>query len=99
MISTTPPLPQISRLDLIAWSLMGLGLFMVLYLHLLPALLGGLLVFELVRVLTPLVRRAEISRDWSRIIVVALISALVILVNLAVDLVYGIINPRILHGR
>lgn len=80
MISTTPPLPQISRLDLIAWMLMGLGLVMVLYLHLLPALLGGLLVFELVRVLTPLVRRAEISRDWSRIIVVALISALVITV-------------------
>ena len=30
---------------------------------------------------------------------IILISALVILVNLAVDLVYGIINPRILHGR
>ncbi len=30
---------------------------------------------------------------------IILISALVILVNLVVDLVYGIINPRILHGR
>jgi dipeptide transport system permease protein len=30
---------------------------------------------------------------------IILISALVILVNLGVDLVYGIINPRILHGR
>ena len=30
---------------------------------------------------------------------IILISALVILVNLAVDLIYGVINPRILHGR
>ena len=30
---------------------------------------------------------------------IILISALVILVNLGVDLVYGLINPRILHGR
>ena len=30
---------------------------------------------------------------------IILISAIVILVNLAVDLVYGLINPRILHGR
>ena len=30
---------------------------------------------------------------------IILISALVILVNLLVDLVYGVINPRILHGR
>lgn len=66
------------RLDLVAWILMGIGLFLVLYLHLLPALLGGLLVFELVRILTPLVRRAEISRDWASIIVVAAISILVV---------------------
>ena len=68
----------VTRLDAVAWTLMGIGLFLVLYLHLLPALLGGLLVFELVRVLTPLVVRAEISRDWARIIVVAAISILVI---------------------
>ncbi len=30
---------------------------------------------------------------------IILISAIVILVNLGVDLVYGLINPRILHGR
>ena len=30
---------------------------------------------------------------------IILISTLVILVNLVVDLVYGVINPRILHGR
>lgn len=81
---------SISRLDIIAWSLMGVGLVLILQLHLLPALLGGLLVFELVRVLTPLVHRAEISRDWARIIVVALISALV--VTALVLLIFGIIS-------
>lgn len=80
----------ITRLDTVAWTLMGIGLFLVLYLHLLPALLGGLLVFELVRVLTPLVRRAEISRDWARIIVVAAISILVVL-SLSL-LIFGVIS-------
>jgi len=69
---------HISRLDVVAWTLMGIGLLLVLQLELLPAVLGGLLVFELTRVLTPLVRRAEISRDWARIIVVAVISVLVV---------------------
>lgn len=67
-----------TRLDWVAWGLMAVALVMVLNLHLLAALLGGLLVHELVRVLTPLVRRTEISRDWARIIVVALLSAFVV---------------------
>ncbi|MGQ0530503.1 MAG: AI-2E family transporter [Panacagrimonas sp.] len=69
---------NLTRLEIIAWVLMGAALLLVLQLRLLPALLGGLLVFELVRVLTPLVRRTEISRDWARIIIVALIAALVV---------------------
>ena len=71
-------LHPVSRLDIFAWVLMGIALVLVLQLRLLPALLGGLLVFELVRVLTPLVRRTEISRDWARIIIVALIAATVV---------------------
>lgn len=80
----------ISKLDVVAWTLMGIGLLLVLQLHLLPAVLSGLLVFELVRVLTPLVRRMEISRDWARIIVVAIISALV--VTLLTLLIFGAIT-------
>lgn len=68
----------ISRLDLVAWALIATALFLVLNLHLLPAVLAGLLVFELVRLLTPLVTRAEISNDWARIIVVAVISTVVV---------------------
>ena len=68
-----------SWMDIAAWILAGLSLALILELHLLPALLGGLLVFELVRILTPLVRRAEISSDWARLIIVAVISAIVVL--------------------
>lgn len=68
-----------SWLELAAWLLAGISLVLILKLHLLPALLGGLLVFELVRFLTPLVRRAEISSDWARLIIVAVISAIVVL--------------------
>lgn len=77
-MNTSVPYGAVSRLDIAAWVLIGLGLLFILQLHLLPALLGGLLVFELVRLLTPLVTRVEIRNDWARIIVVALISALVI---------------------
>lgn len=77
-MNTLAPATTVSRLDVTAWVLIGLGLLLVLQFHLLPALLGGLLVFELVRVLTPLVMRAAIGNDWARIIVVVLISVLVI---------------------
>ncbi|MGQ0618507.1 MAG: AI-2E family transporter [Panacagrimonas sp.] len=68
-----------SRADYAAWVMMASGLAMILYLHLLPALLGGLLVFELVRILTPLVRRTEVSGDWAKLIIVTAISAVVVL--------------------
>jgi len=40
-----------------AWLLMGLVLVFVLQFHLLPALLSGLLVFELVHILTPMIAK------------------------------------------
>lgn len=90
-MNNTHPLGQaITRLDLVAWFLMAVALLLILRLHLLPALLGGLLVFELVGVLTPLIRRVEISRDGARIIVVALISALV--VTAMIFLIFGVIS-------
>tara|TARA_R110000787_G_scaffold130525_7_gene242500 strand:- start:4328 stop:5356 length:1029 start_codon:yes stop_codon:yes gene_type:complete len=80
----------LARLDIFAWVMMGIALVLILHLHLLPALLGGLLVFELVRVLTPVVRRVEISRDGARILIIALISALV--VTGLVFLIFGSIS-------
>jgi len=57
---TTPPsakLPAPTRSEVAAWMLVGLGLLAVLWLHLLPALLAGLLVYELVHLTAPLWQR------------------------------------------
>jgi predicted PurR-regulated permease PerM len=45
------------RARLAAWILTGLALPLILVLHLLPALLGGLLVYELIHVLAPLLAK------------------------------------------
>ncbi|NKF22352.1 AI-2E family transporter [Solimonas sp. C16B3] len=64
-----------------AWGLSGLALLLVIELHLLAALLAGLLVFELVKVLTPWLRLRRLGlddNDSPRLLAVALIATLVI---------------------
>ena len=51
------------KYDIAAWILMGLMLFAMLVFHLLPALLSGLLVYELVHVITP-----KLNRHFSKVI-------------------------------
>lgn len=55
----------------------GLGLFLVLYLRLLPALLAGLLVYEVVVSTAPLMGR-RLSGDRARVLAVALIGVVVV---------------------
>jgi predicted PurR-regulated permease PerM len=50
------------RARLVAWILTGLALPLILVLHLLPALLGGLLVYELIHLMAPLLARRLPSR-------------------------------------
>jgi predicted PurR-regulated permease PerM len=50
------------RARLAAWILTGLALPLILVLHLLPALLGGLLVYELIHLMAPLLARRLPSR-------------------------------------
>lgn len=66
------------RIEIATWILTALGLIAVLELHLLAALLGGLLVYELVRGLAPFIRSRPIEADLAKIIVVALIAVLVV---------------------
>ena len=66
-----------SRYDLIAALLTGAALITVLFLNLLPALFAGLLVFELVALLSPLLARA-ISNQRAKLTAVALLSILVV---------------------
>jgi predicted PurR-regulated permease PerM len=79
----------VTRADIIAWSLSAVALGVALKLHLLPALLAGLLVYELVNVLTPRLRLSPLGRDGPRVLAVALIASVVVgvLVGAGVGLV------------
>ncbi|KAG9609278.1 hypothetical protein KCV01_g3905, partial [Aureobasidium melanogenum] len=55
----------------------GLGLFLILYLRLLPALMAGLLVYEVVVSIAPLMGR-RLSGDRARVLAVALIGIIVV---------------------
>ena len=68
----------VTRADLIAWGLSALVLGLALVLHLLPALLAALLVYELVNVLTPRLRVSALGRDGPRLLAVALIATVVV---------------------
>jgi predicted PurR-regulated permease PerM len=66
----TPPL-------IASWILTGIGLLLIPVLHLISALVAGLLVYELVALLTPIIERHLIKR-WSRWLAVAALAILTI---------------------
>lgn len=79
-----------SRVHLItSYALAGLSLALTLWLHLLPALLAGLLVYELVQTVSPLLGR-QLSGDRARVVVVALLG--VVVVGLLMLLILGTIS-------
>lgn len=65
-------------IDITTGLLFGAGLFLSLYLHLLPALIAGLLVYSLVHALVPLLRAGVLDHQASRLLAVWLIAAVVI---------------------
>lgn len=71
-----------------AWILAVLGIFFVLKFHLLPALIAGLLVYELVHVLSPLFAR-HLSTGRSKGVAIGLVALLV--VGAIAAAVFGII--------
>lgn len=70
--------PNISSYEIAAWSLVAASLFISLKIHLLPALLSGLLVFELVHTLSPHIRLRSMSGYRAKIVVVAVLAFIVI---------------------
>ncbi len=66
------------RHEITAWILAGAALFLVLRLHLLPAFLTGLLVYELVHILAPLLRITRLSKKRAKLAVIALLASLII---------------------
>ncbi len=64
--------------NIAAWALMALALFAVLHLHLLAALLAGLLVFQLVHLLASALHIPFITSRNTKIVVVALLAVVII---------------------
>ena len=71
-----------NAVEIAAWLIMAAALVLVLRLHLLTALLAGLLVFELVHIIAPFVERRVYSRGH-RMIAVAFLATIVIGVIIA----------------
>jgi predicted PurR-regulated permease PerM len=76
------------RSTVASWILIGIALFLVLKLHLLSALLAGLLTHELVRSLTPLVEK-RLTNKGARLVALAALSTLT--VALLILLTFGIL--------
>lgn len=77
MSDTAAPNARPTPHEYAAWTLAGLAMLFVLTTHLLPALIAGLLVYELVRTLAPLFAR-RLSGKRSREIAAAVVMLLVV---------------------
>ncbi len=86
-------LPAVTRYQIAAWILMAAGLLVALYLRLLPALLAGLLVVQLVHLLAPRFVIGKLSHTWSKVLVVSLITLVVL------GLLGGLTTGAILYLR
>ena len=90
MMTKNTTISSTSPYDISAWILMAVALFFILMLGLLPALLAGLLVFELVHIITPNLERHFLSRHstslskmWAVGILVVIIVSLLVLAGLS----------------
>jgi len=72
-----------SKYTVAAWFLTGVALILVLQLHLLPALLAGMLVYALVHVIAPALN-SRLSDQRAKLIAVGLLSVLVVILVTAV---------------
>jgi len=61
-----------------AWLLMAAGLLLILNLHLLPTLLAGLLMVQLVHMLAPRFVIGRLDHVWAKVLVVSLITLIVL---------------------
>ncbi|HEU0195758.1 MAG TPA: hypothetical protein VFQ88_00905 [Nevskiaceae bacterium] len=85
--SVTPyPPVRPTRRQWLTWGIATAVLLLVLVLHLLPALLGGLAVFELVAVLERALRFTSLEARRTRTLAVTLLTALVILLLAALGI-------------
>ena len=67
-----------TRFEIAAWLMMATGLVLTLMLHLLPVLLAGLLVVQLVHLLAPRFVIGRLDHNWAKVLVVSLITLIVL---------------------
>ena len=67
-----------TRYEIAAWLMMAAGLLLSLGLHLMPALLAGLLVVQLVHLLAPRFVIGRLDHAWAKVLVVSLITLVVL---------------------
>ncbi len=75
---TKPLIPPANRYQIAAWLMMAASVLLTLWLHLLPALLTGLLVVQLVHMLAPRFVIGRLDHNWAKILVVSLITLVVL---------------------
>lgn len=75
---TQPLIAPATRYEIAAWLMMAAGLLLTLTLHLLPALLAGLLVVQLVHLLAPRFVIGRLDHNWAKVLVVSLITLIVL---------------------
>ena len=66
-----------NKYDIAAWILVGFILLIILVFHLLPALLAGLLVYELIHILTPYIAR-KLPGDRAKLLAIAFLVIVVV---------------------
>jgi predicted PurR-regulated permease PerM len=80
------PLQRASPFEIAAWVIAAAALFLTLALHLLPALLAGLLVYELVHMLAPKLHVMRVGERRRKVVAVALLATLIVVLITAVIL-------------
>src|ERR1700748_1751686 len=80
VLFSTQPRPTVA-----SWILMGIALFLVLKLHLLSALLAGMLTHELVRLIAPLVEK-RLTGKCARLVALAALAILTIILLILLTL-------------
>lgn len=68
---------QVTRHDIAAWILIGMAMLFTLKSHLLPALLAGLLVYELILMLTPRIAR-RLPGARAKLIAIAILATIIV---------------------
>ena len=80
---------QAQRFDIASYGVMAVLMLLVLQVHLLPALLIGLLVFELIHIISPIIER-KVPGKYAKLLSVMLLATLII--SLLVSLGMGLIT-------